>query len=245
MSKLSLWELIDFTCKASPRVLLYGPPSTGKTYAGLHARPEGNAKYYAQTFTEDTPTAELRGHYIPHEGKFTWKDGPGTLAWRNGARLVLNELDRGSPEIQSLMYVYLDDMDSAYLTLPTGETIHPAAGFTCVGTMNGYPEDLPDALQSRFPVKIHVDDVHPAALEVIDEDLRELARQLIISSDPARRVDLRTWMEFSRMRALAGPVVAAQACFGARCDEIIDALRLADLDVPSSSEDVLAAFGAS
>lgn len=225
-----LWNLVDFACTHSNRVLLYGPPSTGKTYSGIHNRPEGRP-YYAQTFTEDTPTAELRGHYIPHRGEFVWKDGPGTLAWRNGGRLVINEIDRGSSEIQSLMYVYLDDPESAYLTLPTGETIHPKDGFTCVATMNGLPEDLPEALQSRFPVKVHVNDIHPAALLRVSDDLRVIARELIVTDDVLRRVDLRTWLEFDRLRGLPGASVelAASACFGNRADELLSAMGLSGL----------------
>ena len=45
-------------------VYLYGPPGIGKTFSAYHAGRVDDG-VYAITLTEDTPAAELRGHYLP------------------------------------------------------------------------------------------------------------------------------------------------------------------------------------
>ena len=40
--------------------------------------------------------------------------------------------------------------------------------------MNGVPEDLPEALLDRFPVKINIDTVHPSALDSLPEKFRSV-----------------------------------------------------------------------
>ena len=155
------WDIAEAVLPHTCRALLFGPPGTGKTYAGIHFRDMAKQpSVYVCTMTEDTPVAELRGHYIPTKaGAFVWKDGPAVLAWKNGGRFVINELDRASPECQSFLFAILDDPESAYYTLPTGETVHPVEAFQAVGTMNGEPEDIPEALQDRFPISIRIDTV--------------------------------------------------------------------------------------
>jgi MoxR-like ATPase len=56
-------------------VLLFGPPGTGKTWAGTHVRGE-SVKVYSITITEGMSVAELLGHYIPSgdaKEPFKWK----------------------------------------------------------------------------------------------------------------------------------------------------------------------------
>ena len=65
--------------------------------------------------------------------------------------------------------------------------------------MNGTPDMLNPALADRFPVKINIDSVHPKALEVLSEHLRQLAGELAVANDESR-TSIRSWIEFDKLR---------------------------------------------
>lgn len=218
------WELIKLVLQHSRRVLFYGPPGTGKTYAAVHGGKDKRPTYTV-TVTDDMSAAELRGHYIPEGDKFTWHDGVAIKAWREGARLVINEIDRASGDIEVLLHAILDDEATAVLTLPTGETVRPEAGFAVIATMNGQPEDLESALRDRFPVMIEVSEPNPEAIQQLPEDLRDVAAKTVDVPE-ARRLTLRAWMEFARLRPVVGEGVAAEAVFGPRSKDVLDALAM-------------------
>lgn len=221
MEQGTCWELVTQVIPHTRRTLLYGPPGTGKT----HIASQGD-KVFSITLTEDTPVAELRGHYVPRGDGFVWMDGPAIRAWREGARLVLNEIDRASTEAQTFLHVILDDTTTARLTLPSGETVMPNPHFSAVATMNGLPSDLPDALRDRFPIKVEIRDIHPEAVALLPEDLREVARQTASIDDLERRLSLRPWFEYASLRAKVDDYVAGRACFGERWPDLQDALKI-------------------
>lgn len=234
MPKRDNWEIIDAVIATSRRVLLFGLPGTGKTYAAARRNVPKGTSVYQVTMTDETPAAEIRGHFIPKGEEMVWMDGPGIRAWREGARLVVNEIDRASADSLSFMYALLDDPEFAELTLPTGEVVRPAEGFHVVATMNGSPYDLPLALQDRFPVTIEVMDVNPEAIEALPEDLRVPARESALVANEDRRLSIRMWMEFASLRPklnskfkskVKGTEMAAQAIFGARWNEALKAIK--------------------
>ena len=97
MSNNDCWKMISSVLGKSRRVLLHGPPGTGKTYSavkqGTPLNMEGQANVYQITMTEDTAAANLEGFYKPaKDGGFEWHDGIAIQAWRNGGRLVINEI---------------------------------------------------------------------------------------------------------------------------------------------------------
>lgn len=225
MTKSDLWKLIDSVSKVSRRILLFGPPGTGKTYAATQTA-EGQA-LYTITMTEDTPAAELRGHFVPRDREFVWMDGPAVSAWRQGARLVVNEIDHASADALTFLFAIMDDPQFAALTLPTGELIRPAEGFQVICTMNGVPEDLPLALQDRLPVTIEVNELNPNALLNLPEDLRTVAGNTGLARNPEQRFSIRLWMEYANLRtALKDERRAAQAIFGKRADEALAAIGI-------------------
>lgn len=222
---LDCWELADKMIGESRRVLLYGPPGTGKTYAATTYNLNDNG-VDATTLTEDSSAAELRGFYLPSKEEFTWQYGTGINAWLKGGRLVVNEIDHAGGDVSTFLHALLDDPEYAFITLPNveAEVVKPAEGFQVVATMNGTPDMLNPALADRFPVQINIDSVHPMALEVLSEDLRQLAGELAVVSDE-RRTSIRSWIEFDKLRKLYSPEIAGQAVFGHLASEMLDALN--------------------
>ncbi|HEX6884411.1 MAG TPA: AAA family ATPase [Planctomycetota bacterium] len=207
-------------------VYIWGPPGFGKTYAAY--RVALNGPLYALTLTEDTPAAELRGHYLPVGERMEWRDGPVVLAMRAGARLVLNEVSHAGPDCLSFLHPILENPDTAMLTLPTGETVRPAPGFKCFVTDNVPPEELPLALRDRFDVVLEVREPHPAALAGLDPRLLGLAVRSF-SLEPERRVSIRGWLSVQRLLPEFSLREALMAVFGpARGGQIHDALLLGE-----------------
>lgn len=222
------WGFIERVLR-SPTVrtaYLWGRPGMGKTYAAYHVGVRG--PLYALTLTEETPSSELRGHYLPRGREMPWHDGPATRAMREGARLVVNELTHGSPDVMTLLHPLLENPDTACLTLPTGETVRPAAGYQLIATDNLPPEDLPEALRDRFDTILEVREPHPAAVAKLDERLRGPAlRSFTLESD--RRISLRGWFSVQRLMPEFGLRGACLAVFGpARGAHVHDALILGE-----------------
>jgi MoxR-like ATPase len=221
-----VWDLVAGVLNHSRTTLLYGPSGTGKSFAAQTAELCGR-KLYSVTLTPETPAAELRGHYIPVGNEFKWQDGLAIRAWREGARLVINEIDHAGGDVLSFLLNCLDSDSTACLTLPTGELVMPHPHFQAVGTMNGDPDDLPTALRDRFPVRIEIKEAHPLGIASLPQDLQAAARGSVVATDPARRLTLRAWMAFASLRDILGPEHAAEAVFNKRAKDVLDALKIA------------------
>ena len=224
---LPVWDLVAAVIQHSRSTLLYGPPGTGKSHAAHNADRDGRP-LFTVTMTPDTPAAELRGHYVPVGNEFQWRDGPAIKAWRQGGRLVINEIDHAGGDSLSFLLACLDSPETACLTLPTGELVRPAPGFQAVATMNGDPDsDLPAALRDRFPVAVEISEAHPQGIAQLPLDLRAAASGSVVATDPSRRLTLRAWLAFASLRTAIGPEAAAQAVFRSRAADVLDALRIA------------------
>ena len=185
---------------------------------------------YSITLTEESSSAELRGHFIPKDGSFVWNDGPAIQAWRTGGRLVINEIDHASGDVLTFLHAIMDDPQIAQLTLPTdpAETVKPAEGFSVVATTNATPDALPFALRDRFPVAIDVDEVNPKALEQLSEDLRSAVAETVVSDNEERRVSIRAWAEFDKLRDEFDEDIVAGAIFGHKATDVLNALRIGE-----------------
>lgn len=230
---MSSWNLLSqvLECMTLRTLFVSGPPGIGKTFGayryGLRFGDRERA-VYAVTLTEDTPAAELRGHYIPQGREFRWHDGPAIVAMREGARLVLNEVSHAGPDVHSILHAILESPQTARLTLPSGETVRPADGFQCILTDNVGAEELPQALRDRIDACVSVVDPAPQALETFPEALRDI----VLASSRAesdRRISLRSWEALDRL--MSGGLTldeAALAVFGAaRWAGIETSLRVA------------------
>jgi MoxR-like ATPase len=222
------WELIEqlLASTAVDRIYLWGPPGIGKTWAAYRKGRIARG-VYAITLTPETPASELRGHYLPKGSEVVWHDGPVLRAMRTGARLVVNEPSHASDDAVAFLYPILEFLETARITLPTGETVTPAPGFNVVLTDNFPPDELPAALRDRFDVALEVKEPHPDALEALPEPLREAARRSF-ALEPERRVSMRRWLVLDRLRHELGLATTCVAVLGAeRGPQICDAIRLA------------------
>lgn len=225
------WALTAMAVGTLGRVLLYGVPGVGKTHTATRVGLTAGQPVFSVTLTPDTPAAELRGMFVPRGGEFVWQDGPAVAAWRAGGRLVLNEIDRATADALSLLLAVCDDPQFAQLTLPTNETVRPAAGFTVVATMNATPASLDVALMDRFVSQIRIDRLTAGALEALPADLRSVAAAAALVEADDRRVSFRKWEAFAAMRAAHGAEAALRAVFGARADDVRNTLRIAGVAV--------------
>lgn len=230
------WDVVGAVLSQSPRTLLYGPCGTGKSFAGTRLGLSKGQKVFTLTLTEETPAAELRGHYILVEGKYVWHDGPALAAWRCGGRLVVNEIQRGGADVHALLLAITDDTQIAEIDLPSGEKVKPQSGFTCVATMNGDPKECLDpALQDRFPVSIEINKVHPDAINQLPEDVRQAAEKTALIESEDRRISVRAWYAFAQLRQklmqsmkdeAEAQKIAAEAVFNSRAQDALDALAI-------------------
>tara|TARA_A100001201_G_scaffold131390_1_gene117555 strand:- start:30 stop:743 length:714 start_codon:yes stop_codon:yes gene_type:complete len=224
---MDCWNLLSKVLPVTPRVLLYGPPGTGKTFIANTEGLKKDQEVYQTTLTQDSTAAELLGHYVPNEnGAFEWLDGLGVKAWKQGARLVINEIDNAGVDVMTFLHALLDDPKFAKFTLPnkTKEIVRPAEGFQVVATMNGVPDDLPEALADRFPVKLHMDKVNPKAIEQLPPELRGVYNDY---TDNNSIFSVRKWIAFAElMNAGIDVKDASVAVFQESSDELIESLAL-------------------
>jgi hypothetical protein len=217
------WDDIERAVKFNRRVLLWGPPGTGKSRTGLFGNVTdlGASEVNRLYLTLETPAAEMRGHYIPtSKDGFQWHDGPATRAWRGkGSRLVIEEIDKASGDCLSWLIGVADDEETAYLTLPNNEHIRPGPNFSLIATTNQPPTGIDEALLDRFDVVMHVPSPSPSAFEPRHWHSKPLC-------EAAKRC---AYLPDSKVRGQGGRPV------GLRAFKSIDRMIASGLDTPEAA----------
>ena len=224
------WQDFEQVVQAGiDRVILFGPPGTGKTYAGLNMG-DIDAGSWRLVCTEDMTNADVTGSFMLEKGDFRWVSGAALKAWNGdgtqGGRLVVDEIDKAGGDVFATLLAMLDTPESASWENPQNGRVHkPKAGFTAVMTTNVEEmRELPPALADRFPVRIRIDQPHPDALKIISKDLRGIAVQMADAGE--RRISLRQFMSFDSLRKGLEPERAAEIVFGDRAESIMDAIAV-------------------
>lgn len=194
------WETADFAlANGLNKVLLYGLPGTGKTYFGLNYHLNGKNSYRLICTEEMTDADLIGGMTQGGDGIWRFHEGVGIKAWREGARLVVDEINRCNSDVESRLMALIDTGASSRWEHPhTGEVVTPQEGFSVVATMNGEPEDLAPAILDRLVVQVRVDEPHADAITALPEYLRDIAMSYASRTD-SDRYSLRSFVEFARL----------------------------------------------
>jgi MoxR-like ATPase len=178
------------------RLVLYGVSGTGKTYAALFNR-KAEQSIHRIICTEDMNAGQIEGMWYPTENGFEFHEGEAVQAWRNGGRLVIDEVSRASTDVMSLLLLFTDTNTSSNWKNPqTGEVVTPHKNFSVVMTMNGEPEDLDPALRDRFSCRIRIDTPHPTAIAMLPEKYQQPAFKMC-NRPSDERLSIRAFLDLA------------------------------------------------
>jgi MoxR-like ATPase len=171
--------------------------------------------------------ADVTGAWMPNEkGTFSWHEGQAVKAWRTGGRLIVDEIDKAGGDVFATLLAMTDSPESCRWENPqTGKTETPAEGFSVVMTTNlEQLEELPEAIRSRFPIRVRVNKPHFTALQRLSPDLRAYAERAADLGE--RRIDLRSFYAYDNLRKAIGAERAAYLIFGESAKEFLDATKI-------------------
>jgi nitric oxide reductase NorQ protein/cobaltochelatase CobS len=166
-------EIVTRALELGMNVVLKGPPGVGKSYLARYICAQTNRPLYRVTLSETTYREDLLGHLhlVSSEAGETvteWVDGPLTRAVREGAVVLLDEINAADANTVAALNAVMEQRATRSLTIPqTGEQLTPHEEFRVIATANpGYQGtyELNDAFEDRFRhVKL---DYLPEAVEV-------------------------------------------------------------------------------
>jgi MoxR-like ATPase len=114
-------------------IFITGQSGNGKTMSVEQACAKAKRKFVCISMTPDTDESDLLGNYVLINGQMEWRDGPVTIAARQGAVLCIDEIDYGAQNLSCLQRVL---EGKPFMLKKKGETVTPAPGFTIVATAN-------------------------------------------------------------------------------------------------------------
>lgn len=184
-------------------VFVTGQSGNGKTMSIEQAAAKARRKFIVVSMTPETDEGDLLGNYVLIDGEMVWRDGPVTVAARQGAVLCLDEIDYGAQNLSTLQRVL---EGKPFLLKKKNELVHPTEGFTIFATANtkGKGSDdgrymftnvLNEAFLERFPVTMEQDWAPPTVeKKIIAKELisagyedEEFASRLVNWADVIRK----------------------------------------------------------
>jgi len=221
------WQAVaDIMSAGIDRVLLFGPSGTGKTFAGLTMKP-ATQPAYRLICSEEMTTAQIEGAFYPAAEGFEYREGVAVRAWREGARLVIDEVARANGDVMSLLLAFTDTTASSSWEHPvTHEVVTPAPGFSVVLTMNGEPQDLDPALLDRFAARVRVNEVHPSAINELPDYLRRIAAALGADENPENRASVRAFQTVVKVAEKHGIERALEIVLPYHAEQILASYEL-------------------
>lgn len=114
-------------------VFIAGPSGNGKTVMVEQACANAGRKIIRTQISMETDEGDLIGGYRLQDGDTVFVDGPVVRAMREGAVLLLDEIDRATNKILCLQGI---GEGKPFMIKKTGETIAPAPGFQIIATAN-------------------------------------------------------------------------------------------------------------
>jgi hypothetical protein len=200
-------------------IFITGQSGNGKTMSVEQACAKTKRKFVCVSMTPDTDEGDLLGNYVLINGQMEWRDGPVTVAARQGAVLCIDEIDYGAQNLSCLQRVL---EGKPFLLKKKNELVVPAEGFTIVATANtkGKGSDdgrymftnvLNEAFLERF-LNTYEQEYPPVNVEkkIIKKELVTVGRE-----DDKFADMLVSWADITRKTFLEGG-----------CDEIISTRRL-------------------
>ena len=200
-------------------VFITGQSGNGKTMSIEQACAKAKRKFVCVSMTPDSDESDLLGNYVLINGQMEWRDGPVTVAARQGAVLCIDEIDYGAQNLSCLQRVL---EGKPFLLKKKNELVTPAPGFTVFATANTkgkgsedgrymFTNVLNEAFLERFPNTME-QEFPPARIEekIINKELDSVGR-----SDDVFAKNLVTWANTIRNTFADGG-----------CDEVISTRRL-------------------
>ena len=200
-------------------VFVTGQSGNGKTMSIEQACAKLKRKFICVSMTPESDESDLLGNFVLINGQMEWRDGPVTVAAREGAVLCIDEIDYGAQNLSCLQRVL---EGKPFLLKKKNELVTPAEGFTIFATANtkGKGSDdgrfmftnvLNEAFLERF-VNTFEQDWPPVAVEkkIVRGELKAVGAE-----DNEFADKLVTWADVIRQTFKDGG-----------CDEVIATRRL-------------------
>ena len=200
-------------------VFITGQSGNGKTMSIEQACAKAKRKFVCVSMTPDSDESDLLGNYVLINGQMEWRDGPVTVAARQGAVLCIDEIDYGAQNLSCLQRVL---EGKPFLLKKKNELVTPAPGFTVFATANTkgkgsedgrymFTNVLNEAFLERFPNTME-QEWPPAKTEekIVNKELDSVG-----STDEVFAKNLVTWANTIRNTFADGG-----------CDEVISTRRL-------------------
>ena len=200
-------------------ILITGQSGNGKTMSVEQACAKLGRKFICVSMTPETDESDLLGNFVLINGQMEWRDGPVTVAARQGAVLCIDEIDYGAQNLSALQRVL---EGKPFLLKKKNELVVPEEGFTIVATANTkgkgsedgrymFTNVLNEAFLERF-LNTMEQDFPPVKTEqkIIKKELASVGR-----ADDDFAEKLVTWADTIRKTFAEGG-----------CDEIISTRRL-------------------